>query len=105
MMIVILLVLVATSSLYSGGQLYARFTKSVPANGGSYREGIIGQPRFINPLLATTDTDRSIIKLVFAGLYKLDAVGNVIPDMAEAMPVVSENGQEDTGKIKDFTES
>lgn len=100
MVLAVLLVLVATSALYSGGRLYANFTAAVPANGGSYREGIIGQPRFINPLLATTDTDRSIVKLVFAGLYKLDAKGNVVPDMAEGMPTVSENGQEYTVKIK-----
>ena len=100
MVLAVLLVLTVTSGIFSFGRLYANYTEAVPAEGGSYREGIIGQPRFINPLLATTDTDRSIVKLVFAGLYKLDAIGNVVPDMAEAMPAVSENGQEYTVKIK-----
>ncbi len=96
----VLVVLLITSGIFSFGRLYANYTVSVPANGGSYREGIIGQPRFINPLLATTDVDRSIVKLVFAGLYKLDSAGSVVPDMAEGMPEVSENGQEYKVKLK-----
>ncbi|HEX3099710.1 MAG TPA: peptide ABC transporter substrate-binding protein [Patescibacteria group bacterium] len=96
----VLLVLVLASGFYSGGKLYANFTESVPANGSSYREGIIGQPRFINPLLATSETDRSIVKLVFAGLYKLDSTGAVVPDMADGMPAVSDNDQEYTVKLK-----
>lgn len=100
MVLAVLLVLFVTSAFYSVGKLYTNYTSEVAAEGGSYREGIIGQPRFINPLLATTDTDRSIVKLVFAGLYKLDSNGLVVPDMAENMPAISENGQEYTVKIK-----
>ncbi len=100
MTLAVLLVLTATSGLFVTNRLMAAYTASVPAEGGSYREGIIGQPRFINPLLATTDTDQSIVKLVFAGLYKLNNEGSVVPDMAESFPTVSENGQEYTVKIK-----
>lgn len=100
MTLAVLLVLLATSGLFTGRRLYNRITATVPNQGGSYTEGIIGQPRFINPLLATTDTDQSIIKLVFAGLYKLDSSGAIIPDLAENLPVISENGQEYTVKIK-----
>lgn len=101
MWLAVLSVLVLTSGIFTGGRLLAAYTASVPAEGGAYREGIIGQPRFINPLLATTATDQSIVKLVFAGLYKLDNEGSVVPDMAESFPTVSENGQEYTVKIKD----
>lgn len=88
------------SGLFSAGRLYMAYTVPAPAEGGSYREGIIGQPRYINPLLATSDTDQSLVKLVFSGLYKFDADGNVIPDLAESFPAISDDGQEYTVKIK-----
>lgn len=95
-----MIVLALISGFYSGGKFFSTYTKVVPANGGSYREGIIGQPRFINPLLATTDTDKSIAKLVFSGLYKLNSAGEIVPDMAESMPTISDDQQEYTVKIK-----
>lgn len=97
---IVMVVLALTSGIYSSTKLFTTYTKSVPAEGGSYREGIIGQPRFINPLLATSDTDQAIIKLVYSGLYKLDSTGNVIPDMAESMPEVSEDKQQYKVKIR-----
>ncbi len=100
MTLAVLIVLLMTSSLYTGRQLLANFTEAVPAQGGSYSEGIIGQPRFINPLLATSDTDQAIIKLVYSGLYRLDNNGDVVSDLAEDLPKISENGQEYTIKMK-----
>jgi peptide/nickel transport system substrate-binding protein len=100
MILSVLIVLAITSGLFTASRLVSAYTVAVPTNGGSYREGIIGQPRFINPLLATTDTDQSIIKLVFAGLYKLDNSGAVVPDMAETMPQISDDGLSYTIKIK-----
>lgn len=100
MVLATLLVLGSSSLLYTVGQAYARVTTEVPTTGGTYREGIIGQPRYINPLLATSDTDDSIIKLVFAGLYKYDASGQVEPDLADDMPQISEDGKEYTVKIR-----
>ncbi len=95
-----LLVLAMSSFLYTVGQAYARVTVPVATTGGTYREGIIGQPRFINPLLSNTDTDDSIIKLVFAGLYKYDGNGQIVPDLAEGMPQLSEDGREYTVKLR-----
>ena len=88
------------SGIFAITKLYSTYTTNAPAQGGNYREGIIGQPRFINPLLATTDTDRAIVKLVFSGLYKLDSTGSVVPDLAENMPTVSEDKQLYTVKLK-----
>ncbi len=100
MTLLVLLILTATSGLFTGRQVLAKYTTTVAANGGTYREGLIGQPRFINPLLATTDTDQAIVKLVYSGLYRLDAGGDVIPDLADGMPQVSEDGQDYTVKMK-----
>lgn len=94
--VIITSIIAITSALLSLNNLYTSFTKAVPAEGGIYREGIIGQPHYINPLLATSDADQSIIKLVFSGLYKFDGAGNVIPDLAEGFPTISPDGQEYT---------
>lgn len=96
----ILCVLALTSFLYSANRVYSNFTVVKPASGGSYREGIIGQPRFVNPLLASTDTDESIVRLVYSGLYKYDNNGNIVPDLAEGMPEITDEGRQWTIKIK-----
>jgi peptide/nickel transport system substrate-binding protein len=101
MIFLTLSVLASSSLLYSIGQIYAEYTVPTAAEGGTYREGIVGQPRLINPLLASSDTDRTILALVFSGLYRYDGSGNIIPDLAENMPAVSEDGKEYTVKMKD----
>src|SRR3989344_1829579 len=42
----------------------------VPDRGGSLTEGVIGSPRFINPLLAISDADRDLTALVYSGLLR-----------------------------------
>lgn len=54
----------------------------VPAVGGSFTEGILGFPRFINPLLALSDADRDMVSLVYSGLLKASAEGDLVPDLA-----------------------
>ncbi len=60
-----------------------RFATQVPVVGGSISEGVLGTPRFINPVLAVSDTDRSIVELVYSGLTKRLPDGTIIPDLAE----------------------
>lgn len=95
-----LVILTAISFIYTSQSLMNAFTKTAPTSGGVYREGIIGQPGLINPLFATSETDRSIVELVYAGLYRFDQSGNVVPDMAENFPEVSEDGKTYIVKIK-----
>ncbi len=68
-------------------QLLELGTVSVPVFGGTYREAIIGSPRAINPVLATTDADRDLTMLVFNGLVRIDATGTPIPDLAESWTI------------------
>jgi len=67
-------------------------TTEVPVRGGSIKEGVIGAPRFINPLLAQTDTDRDLTMLVYSGLMRPSDNGTLIPDLAERYSV-SEDGK------------
>ncbi len=71
--------------------LNQKITKVIPTLGGSINEGIIGTPRFINPVLASTDQDNDLTTLVFAGLTKRDETGSVILDMAEKIDTSNDN--------------
>jgi len=46
-------------------------TTTVPVAGGDYTEGVVGQPSFINTILAGNDADRDLIKLAFSNLLDL----------------------------------
>ena len=63
-----------------------------PANGGSLTEGVIGSPRFVNPLLALSDTDRDLARLTYAGLMGIAENGELIPVLAENY-TISEDGK------------
>lgn len=69
----------------------AIFTVDTPAVGGTLIEGIIGTPRFINPVLAISDADRDMTALVYSGLLRPDGKGKLTNDLAEKM-TISEDG-------------
>jgi peptide/nickel transport system substrate-binding protein len=59
-----------------------------PAPGGTYVEGMVGSPQYVNPLLCQyTDVDRDLCTLVFSGLLRLDVRGQLQPDLAESWEV------------------
>lgn len=66
---------------------YFSITEAAPDYGGSFSEGLIGEPRFINPLLLASDTDRDLVQLMFSGLLKNDGHGNLVPDLAESFSI------------------
>ncbi len=66
------------------------FMVSVPSNGGTLREGIVGLPHMINPVLAVTDVDRDISSLIYSGLMKYES-GDLVTDLAQSYKI-SEDG-------------
>lgn len=78
------------------------FLVSVPSDGGTLNEGVVGTPRFVNPVLASTDADRDLSALVYRGLMKKDIDGNVVPDIAESYEV-SDDGLVYTFVMKEAT--
>ncbi len=76
------------------------FMVPVPAKGGEISEGVIGAPRFVNPLLAVSDADRDLALLVYSGLLRASSDGNLIPDLAEKYEV-SEDGKIYTFTLRD----
>ncbi len=55
--------------------------------GDTYVEAMIDAPRFVNPLLASSDTDTDLAHLVFSGLTRVDEQGNIAPDLADGWQV------------------
>ena len=73
---------------------------SVPLRGGSVSVGIIGTPRFINPVLATSPVDQDMVSLVYSGLMRKGPDGTLIPDLAEKYEM-SKNGLIYTFTLRD----
>lgn len=69
------------------GRINESFMVAVPMEGGSLSEGIIGTPRFANPVLATTEADRALVSLVYSGLMRKTPDGSLISDLAEKYEV------------------
>jgi ABC-type transport system substrate-binding protein len=73
-----------------GLQYYREKTVPAPASGGTYREGIFGEIKYINPVLASNDNDRSVSGLIFSGLVRFNEKNEVIPDVADRWEVSSD---------------
>ena len=59
----------------------------IATTGGSITEGMVGPLRFINPILATYDTDRDMTSLVYSGLLRKKADGTLENDLAKKYEV------------------
>jgi len=67
-------------------------TVTVPDRGGTYVEGVAGNPQYLNPLFSQyNQVDATISALLFNGLTRLDEQGNVVSDLAESW-AASEDG-------------
>ena len=62
--------------------LRAYYSQTVPATGGVYVEGLVGQLTTLNPIYASTEADKLASRLLFASLYKYDDQGQLQPDLA-----------------------
>ncbi len=76
--------------IWAGAMISARAATAVPLYGGTLREGVIGTPRFINPLLAVTTADKDMVALIYRGLMRLGPDGTLVPDMAESVTISSD---------------
>ncbi len=94
----ILVFFVTGSFSFLAANFYFDHTRMVPASGGIYVEGVVGSPRFINPVYAdTSDIDRDITQFIFSGLLKYNAQGQLVPGLAESYEILQE------GKVYEFT--
>lgn len=99
--LLIFFLLAASSFVFLVLSFYINNTKIAPALGGDHIEGVVGQPRFINPLYGeTNDVDRTLIELVFSGLMTYDKSGQLVADLADSYKI-SEDGKIYDFKLKD----
>jgi len=94
-----ILATVIASFLFSLLAINERYLSDTPVKGGILIEGLVGTPRFVNPVLAVTRADQDMVALVYNGLMKIDPLGNLIPDLAESV-ILSEDGRQYTVKIR-----
>jgi len=87
----LLVAIFAISGFSLFAKTYSNFLVAVPDKGGSITEGIVGTPRFINPLLAITDADKDLTTLIYSGLMKINSEGKTVTDLAQDY-YVSEDG-------------
>lgn len=85
----ILLCIIAISRIIYN--INEHFLIEIPDQGGTLTEGMVGVPRYINPLLAVSQADYDISRLVYRGLMKEDANGNIVPDLAKSYTVSPDN--------------
>lgn len=93
------LALIAMASfLFLCFDFYFKATEKKPERYGTYAEGIVGGPRFINPVYSfASDVDRDLSELFFSGLMKYGPDGKTVNDLAKEY-TISEDG-----KIYEFT--
>ena len=96
----LVVVIFITSSVILLWKVNQHFLVEFPARGGELKEGIVGSPRFINPILATNDADRDMTALIYSGLMKSSPEGKLVPDLAESY-TVSKDGLIYDFKLKD----
>jgi len=95
-----LALLVTISGVWTVVGYVGRNTELIAEDGGTYTEAAVGQPRFINPVLAgTNDIDLDISRLVYSSLFKYDNSLSLQNDLTTEYEV-SEDGKTYTIRIR-----
>lgn len=87
----LILFVVVFSGIWTALSINNEHSVLSPTYGGSFTEGIIGTPRYINPVLAITRADQDVVALIYSGLLKISPEGQLVNDVAEEINV-SEDG-------------
>lgn len=95
----ILLVLFFASGIWSLLIFNETYVTETPTQGGTLVEGIVGTPRFVNPVLAITRADHDLSALVYSGLMKINENGEFVNDVADSIEL-SEDGRTYHVRIK-----
>jgi peptide/nickel transport system substrate-binding protein len=82
----VLVIAAIISSFLLTAKATSLFTTEIPSSGGDLREGEVGLPRTINPVLAVSDVDRDMSNLVYSGLTKYKG-SSFVPDLARSWTV------------------
>lgn len=75
------------------------FLVEVPIRGGTLTEGVVGNPRFINPVLAISEADKNLATLLYSGLVRITPKGEIENDLAEEV-IISDDRRTYTVRIE-----
>src|SRR3989344_5840858 len=68
-------------------QVNNAYLVEVPTRGGTLTEGVVGNPRFINPVLAISEADKNLTALIYSGLVRITPEGEIENDLAEEVSI------------------
>lgn len=68
-------------------QVNNAYLVEVPTRGGTLTEGVVGNPRFINPVLAISEADKNLVALIYSGLVRITSEGEIENDLAEDVTI------------------
>ena len=90
-LIALALVGITLLMLLLGYSTYSIVTVLVPDRGGVFREGVAGQPQYLNPIWCQNDdVDRDLCTLIYRGLTRIDKTGRIVPDLAEGWQILDD---------------
>lgn len=84
---VLLTCFIGFGSIWQVRGLDKYYLEALPANGGVYREGVLGTFTNASPLFAVTNVDVAVSRLIFSGLFKIAPSGELEPDLATGFSV------------------
>ncbi len=96
-LLVFALIMLAVAQAFWFGDSYA---ENVYTSGGTYIEATVGEVNSMNPLFATTDSEKILSRLMFATIATIDYSGRPGIGLANVI-VPSENGKIWTVKLRD----
>lgn len=95
-LLVALIITLIASAIFTGIGYVRRNTTLIPQPGGIYTEAVVGEPRYINPVLAgTNDIDLDLANIIYSSLFQLNNKLELVGDLATGYDI-SENGLEYT---------
>ena len=89
------LILASLLVVATGMQLYwvqSAYSSRTQVDGGTYAEGVVGRLDTLNPIYASTQSERSASQLIFSSLLRYDASNNLESDLARSWKT-SEDGK------------
>lgn len=100
-----ILLLTITALIVSGAflisQTYVTVTDVVPDFGGRHTEGLVGQPRFLNPALSpANNVDEDISRIIYSGLLRFDKNQQLVADLATSLPQLSADQKQYTFNLR-----
>lgn len=101
LIIKICLLIIVVNTIYLGIIGFKRYIKTAPTSGGTYSEAMVGYPKNINPLYASSrDVDNDLSRLIYSSLFAYNDKSELTQDLVNNYQL-SADGKEYLVTIKD----